>query len=166
LVAVGTEKGAIRLLDTAWRVHFSETVLTFAPQTNAVIDMQFSADDSVLATACGDQMARLVDMRTQKTTALFKNHRSSIKQVLFHPSDESVIATCSRDGNVNLWDIRCSADTRMVTSLTYPDQGIWVEANKIQTSHPAKFYDQPLIKIHRAHQDLHVMPTTSNSKTG
>jgi WD40 repeat protein len=82
--------------------------LSFRVHTNAIIDMIFSDDDAFLATASGDQTARIVDMTTQTTTSILGNHTASLKQVRFQPgaNNHSVIATSSRDGSIQIWDLR------------------------------------------------------------
>ncbi|KAL4911959.1 WD40-repeat-containing domain protein [Aspergillus aurantiobrunneus] len=110
LVAVGDEEGGIRLLDSAKddKVGFSKAYLTFRPHANAIMDLDFSSDDMLLATASGDQSAIVIDMATQKPVYCLSNHVSSLKQVKFQPAaNNKVLATCSRDGNVNIWDLRC-----------------------------------------------------------
>jgi len=71
------------------------------------MDMQFSSDDSYLAAGSGDQTAQIVDVRTQQTLSVLAKHRSSVKQVRFQPGDEKIVATSSRDGVVQIWDLRC-----------------------------------------------------------
>ncbi|KAI9373666.1 WD40-repeat-containing domain protein [Aspergillus egyptiacus] len=110
LVAVGDEEGGIRLLDSAKddKEGFSKAYLTFRPHANAIMDLDFSSDDMLLATASGDQTAIVIDMATQKPVYCLSNHVSSLKQVKFQPAaNNKVLATCSRDGNVNIWDLRC-----------------------------------------------------------
>ncbi|KAL5337762.1 WD40-repeat-containing domain protein [Aspergillus crustosus] len=110
LVAVGDEEGGIRLLDSAKddKDGFSKAYLKFRPHANAIMDMEFSSDDMLLATASGDQTAIVIDMTTQKPVYCLSNHVSSLKQVKFQPAaNNKVLATCSRDGNVNIWDLRC-----------------------------------------------------------
>lgn len=87
---------------------FPQAYLTFRPHGNAIMDLEFSSDDMFLATASGDQTALILDMTTQKPIFCLSNHVSSVKRVQFQPaSNNKVIATCSRDGNVNIWDLRC-----------------------------------------------------------
>lgn len=77
------------------------------------MDMSFSSDDSLLATASGDQTALVIDMQTRKTLMCLSNHSASVKEVHFQPgSNDNVIATCSRDGTVSLWDLRCKGAER------------------------------------------------------
>jgi len=110
LVAVGDEDGGVRLLETNPNStpSFASPFLTFKPHSNAVMDLAFSSDDYLLATASGDQTARIVDMRTQTTISVLAAHRSSLKKVAFQPDSDNVVATSCRDGVVHLWDLRCS----------------------------------------------------------
>lgn len=115
LVAVGDEEGRVRLLESTkdGSPSFGERFLAFRVHTNAIIDMIFSEDDRLLATASGDQTARIVDMNTQTTLTILGNHSASLKQVRFQPgaNNNSIIATSSRDGCVQIWDLRCKPDT-------------------------------------------------------
>ena len=111
LVAVGDEEGFIRLLETRRESppSFQKSYLSFRPHRNAILDMTFSGDDSLLATASGDQTCHILDMSTQRATHHLYGHFSSVKQVKFQPgSNNSVIATSSRDGSIRLWDLRCT----------------------------------------------------------
>lgn len=77
------------------------------------MDLEFSADDKVLATASGDQACHVVDMSTQQPIYSLQKHTSSVKQVQFQPgSCNNVLATCSRDGSINIWDLRCKSYQR------------------------------------------------------
>lgn len=111
LVAIGDEQGGVRLQETLAedKVGFSKTYLSFRPHTNAIMDLEFSQDDKLLATAAGDQTSNIVDMPSQQTIHTLSMHRSTVKQVLFQPgSSNSVLATSSRDGTVQIWDLRCA----------------------------------------------------------
>lgn len=109
LVAIGDEEGAIRLLDSEKGANprFSKAFLSFRPHTNAVLDLCFSPDDLLLATASGDQSSRVIDMPTQQPIFGMAAHTSSVKQVRFQSGHCKVIATSSRDGSVLIWDLRC-----------------------------------------------------------
>lgn len=115
LVAIGDEDGGIRLLETAegGEPGFDTAFLTFKPHNNAIMDLAFSSDDYLLATASGDQTARVVDMRTQTTVSILAGHRSSLKNVTFQPESDDIVATCCRDGIVLLWDLRCKGTVPM-----------------------------------------------------
>lgn len=73
------------------------------------MDLAFSPDDMLLATASGDQTAQIIDMHTQRAVTTLAGHVSSVKQVRFQPGSSSVIATSSRDGSVQIWDLRCKS---------------------------------------------------------
>ncbi|KAL8952032.1 MAG: hypothetical protein Q9222_002019 [Ikaeria aurantiellina] len=119
LMAVGDEEGGIRLLETARfsKPPFHKAYLTFRPHSNAILDLAFSPDDLLLATASGDQSSKIIDMPTQRTTTTLDGHSSSLKQVMFQPGSSNVIALSSRDGNVTLWDLRCSGSEKPVRDL-------------------------------------------------
>jgi WD40 repeat protein len=101
----------VRLLESGrdGRPSFEKTYLSFRVHANAVIDMCFSDDDTRLATASGDSTARVVDMTTQTVIGILGNHSASLKQVRFQPgvNNGNVLATSSRDGSVQIWDLRC-----------------------------------------------------------
>lgn len=107
LVAVGDEEGGIRLIDSAPDSDFKTIHVNFRVHNNALMDLAFSPDDYLLATASGDQTTRLVDMHTQRTVCVLSGHKSSVKQVRFNPREENIITTSSRDGTVQVWDLRC-----------------------------------------------------------
>jgi WD40 repeat protein len=43
-------------------------------------------------------------------------HKSSVKQVRFQPGDDKIVATSSRDGAVQIWDLRCKGGDLTVHS--------------------------------------------------
>ncbi|CAK7211124.1 hypothetical protein SBRCBS47491_001012 [Sporothrix bragantina] len=115
LVAVGDEEGRVRLLDTSLEgsnqgsTGFSDVYLSFAAHGNAVIDLAFSEDDCLLATASGDQTGKVIDMMTQTPISILDHHTASLKQIRFQPGrgEGNVLATSGRDGSVKIWDLRC-----------------------------------------------------------
>jgi len=125
----------------------NKPILKISPHQNAIMDLQFSEDDMTLATCGGDQTARLTDMRTQQVTAVFQLHTSSLKQVRFQPGDNNVIAGCSRDGMVTLWDIRCSGSDQPASTLVVNTS----DGSEQTKSHLTRFYQDPLHLIHKAH---------------
>ncbi|KAK0735485.1 WD40-repeat-containing domain protein [Apiosordaria backusii] len=107
LVAVGDEEGYVRLLDTS--KDFSKIHLSFQAHGNAVIDLAFSGDDKLLATASGDQTGRVIDMEKQTPINILGHHTASLKQIRFQPGrgQDCVLATSGRDGSIQIWDLRC-----------------------------------------------------------
>ena len=119
-MAIGDEEGGIRLLESEkdGKPAFNKTYLTFRPHNNAILDITFSSDDLLMATASGDQTAQIIDMPTQRTTHTLAGHVSSVKQIRFQPeSNSKVIATSSRDGSIQLWDLRCKGIERPVSEI-------------------------------------------------
>ena len=92
--------------------------LSFRPHVNAILDLDFSYNDALLATASGDQTGHVIDMSTQSTIYQMQGHCGSVKQVRFQPSSGgSVLATSSRDGDIQIWDLRCKGYSAPVTDL-------------------------------------------------
>jgi WD40 repeat protein len=113
--------------------------------------MVFSQDDTLLATASGDQSARVVDVTTQTTVAILDDHSASLKQVRFQPgsNSNSVLATSSRDGAVQIWDLRCKGNGR-------PKQ-TWnaaVRNGPITRSTTPPNYSRPIYSIYDAHRQV------------
>lgn len=148
----------MRLLESAkgGKPGFGKVYLSFRPHTNAVIDMTFTEDDSLLATASGDQTARVIDMPTQTTTSVLANHSASVKQVRFQPgsANNSVLATSSRDGSIQVWDLRCKSTEGPVSEIHIPLDLDQPRARVTAT------YGCAIQSIYDAHQ-----PLTNSSKT-
>ena len=118
-MAIGDEDGGIRLLESApgEKPGFPKAILIFEPHENAILDLAFSPDDLLLATASGDQTSQVIDMHTQRVTYSLAGHVSSVKQVRFQPGSSDVIATSSRDGSVQIWDLRCKGSETPIRDI-------------------------------------------------
>ncbi|CAN9331491.1 unnamed protein product [Alternaria alternata] len=114
MLAIGDEDGYIHLQDSEG--DFSTPTVTWKAHTNAIMDLQFSSDDLHLAAGSGDQTASIIDVRTQQTLAVLAKHKSSVKQVRFQPGDDKMVATSSRDGAVQIWDLRCKGNQGQIHS--------------------------------------------------
>ena len=170
-MAVGDEEGGIRLLESAkaGKPNFSRAYLTFRPHANAVLDLAFSSDDMLLATASGDQTSQIIDMPTQRAVYSLSGHVSSVKQIRFQPGGTNkVIATSSRDGSVQIWDLRCKgfdAPVRDVRTLLEPDDtspisthplnGIMTWARSVNT----------IFEAHAGRQAVASVPVVSDKST-
>lgn len=111
------------------------------------MDLEFSSDDMLLATASGDQTTLVIDMITQRPVYCLSNHISSVKRVQFQPGGNQVLATCSRDGNVNIWDLRCKGFERPSLQVCCS-----LESDSEPTQTPSKMtYPKVLNTIYGAH---------------
>lgn len=136
LVAIGDEEGRIRLLDTSPTAKFKKIHLSFHVHNNAIIDLAFSQDDSRIATASGDQTGKVIDMMTQTPISVLSQHTASLKQVRFQPgaSAGNVLATSSRDGSIQIWDLRCHGGPVVDTLPAERDAGLRFSAPRSLTS--------------------------------
>ena len=135
LVAIGDEDGVVRILETSASAarQFPDPLLSFRAHNNALLDLEFSKDDRLLATASGDQSCQIIDMLSQKAIYMLKGHTSSAKQVRFQPgSNDSVIATSSRDGSIQIWDLRCSSRSNPANRVLVSFNGI--EEDQVTTT--------------------------------
>ncbi|KAI4197456.1 MAG: hypothetical protein LQ350_005895 [Teloschistes chrysophthalmus] len=164
LVAIGDENGGIRLLETAAasKPQFAKAYLTFRPHTNAILDLAFSPDDLLLATASGDQSCQIIDMPTQRTLHTLAVHRSSLKQVKFQPGNPSVVVTSSRDGSVRIWDLRCKGSDAPVRNVRVSLDGLEEHGN-IKGSKMT--YPPSVDAIMRAHSARILPPSNSALKS-
>ncbi|TKA28507.1 hypothetical protein B0A54_16503 [Friedmanniomyces endolithicus] len=148
LVALGDEEGSIRLVDTSPESDFTRTHINLRVHRNAVMDLAFSSDDFLLATASGDQTSRIVDMHTQQVLCVLSGHGSSVKQVRFRPNDDNIITTSSRDGTVQIWDLRC-AERGSVQSLRVGQRR---DLNEDGVPEPSIRYARHGLKVGPAHR--------------
>ena len=153
LVAIGDEDGGIRLLESSQdeRPGFSTAYLEFRPHANAILDLAFSPDDLLLATASGDQTTHIIDMPTQRVTTILSGHSSSVKQVCFQPGSSDVIATSSRDGSVQIWDLRCRGLDTPSRAIKVPLEHTSGDASTSQSNHKI-IWGRSVNAIFEAHQ--------------
>lgn len=78
-----------------------------------ITDLAVSNDGKLLATACGDGTARLVDSRSGKTLFVLAGHTAAVWSPDFSP-DGRQLATASSDGTVRLWDVASGAERRVL----------------------------------------------------
>lgn len=154
MLAIGDEDGNIHLQDSEG--DFSNPHLSWKAHSNAIMDVQFSSDDTYLAAGSGDQTAQIVDVRTQQTLAVLAKHKSSVKQVRFQPGDDKIVATSSRDGAVQIWDLRCKGNQGSIHSAWGSDAPYASVVRTLASAHA---------DINLPSSALSAARTPSNSKT-
>ncbi|KAK5109298.1 hypothetical protein LTR62_007172 [Meristemomyces frigidus] len=159
LIAIGDEEGSIRLIDSATTSHFSQAHVNFRVHRNAVMDIAFSSDDYLLASGGGDQTGRIVDMHTQQTICVLTGHNSSVKQIRFQPNDDNVLTTSSRDGTVQIWDLRCAERGSMQGLRLGQRKGI----NEDGRGEPSIRYPRYSLKVGPAHRSNQGTSSKSSS---
>jgi denticleless len=78
---------------------------------NGVFDVQWSPDDTAVATCSGDHTTRITDVATSKTTHILRGHTSTVKTVVWDPQHASLLSTGGRDGGIRVWDLRIAERT-------------------------------------------------------
>ncbi|XP_058880270.1 denticleless protein homolog isoform X2 [Acipenser ruthenus] len=106
MLAVANEEGIIRLYNTESRKNpiFKE----WLAHSNVVFDIAWVPGEPQIVTASGDKTAVLWDVKTIEHLGTFKGHQCSLKSVAFGKQEKAVFCTGGRDGNIMVWDTRCS----------------------------------------------------------
>ncbi|XP_061560604.1 denticleless protein homolog [Phycodurus eques] len=132
VLAVANEEGIVRLYNTEGRGNL--LLKEWLAHENAVFDIAWVPGESQLVTAAGDQMARLWDVKSGELLGSFKGHLCSLKSVAFASEDKAVFCTGARDGNILVWDTRCSKKD----GFYKPMKQIQGAHNKAETNPPSK----------------------------
>ncbi|KAG7508785.1 denticleless protein-like [Solea senegalensis] len=106
ILAAANEEGIVRIYNTESRE--KALLKEWLAHENAVFDIAWVPGEPQLVTAAGDQMARLWDVKSGDMLGSFKGHLCSLKSVAFTPQEKAVFCTGARDGNIMVWDTRCS----------------------------------------------------------
>nr|XP_020484156.1 denticleless protein homolog [Labrus bergylta] len=132
VLAAANEEGIVRIYNTESR----ETPLLkeWLAHENAVFDIAWVPGEPQLVTAAGDQMARLWDVKSGELLGSFKGHLCSLKSVAFIPQEKAVFCTGARDGNIMVWDTRCSKKDGFYRQV----KQISGAHNKAETNPPTK----------------------------
>jgi WD40 repeat protein len=97
-------------------------------------------------------------MPTQRVIYTMAGHVSSLKQTRFQPGSASVIATCSRDGSVQIWDLRCKGFDAPVQKLCSSLDG--ESASRLHTHNDLKYArsTNTIFDAHASRQPLPAVP--------
>ena len=156
LIAIGEEQGGVRIVDPS-QSEFTKVHVHFRPHSNAVMDVAFSSDDYLLATASGDQTARIIDVYTRQTICIMSGHTSTVKQVSFQPGDNNIITTSGRDGSVQIWDMRCGGHGSVASLRTEFARNADNGGNE-----PRVHYAKHCVPMGRFHRSTTPTPMTSD----
>ncbi|XP_022067421.1 denticleless protein homolog isoform X2 [Acanthochromis polyacanthus] len=132
VLAAANEEGIVRIYNTESRD--SPLLKEWLAHENAVFDIAWVPGEPQLVTAAGDQTARLWDVKTGELLGSFKGHLCSLKSVAFAPQEKAVFSTGARDGNIMVWDTRCSKKDGCYRQV----RQISGAHNKAETNPPSK----------------------------
>eukprot|EP00299_Pterocystis_sp_00344_P006829 c1903_g1_i1.p1 GENE.c1903_g1_i1~~c1903_g1_i1.p1 ORF type:complete len:620 (+),score=170.44 c1903_g1_i1:1-1860(+) len=96
-----------------------------------VICVCFSWDGSMLATVSFDKSVRILDAQTGEEIWKFVHHTESVFCVAFPPCPSRLVASCSEDKTIVLWDIHSNQPKKVLSGHTG-----WVYS--VSFSHDAK----------------------------
>ncbi|ORZ14130.1 WD40-repeat-containing domain protein [Absidia repens] len=108
LLAIPDEEGRISIIRTdksndisQGQYHFS-----FYCHQNAIVDVKWSNDDSMLLTSGADGRLRIMDVESHECLGTFVGHRGTLKAANWHPTDPHLLVSAGTDGSFNIWDTR------------------------------------------------------------
>lgn len=123
LFAVTDEEGTLTLLNTRHRRQNNNAtsnnqrmenriVMRASLHRNAIFDHRFALSNSSIVSASGDQTCSVFRLESQQHTARLVFHSGSVKYIAPVNSESQILASCSRDGSVAIWDLRCAGTVR------------------------------------------------------
>lgn len=108
VIAVANEDGHIDLLQKSQL----KSTAHWLGHENAIFDLKTSPDQKTILTASGDTTIKQWDIETKKELTTLKPHHSSVKSISVY--DPHTIASGSRDGTIQVHDIRSKTPTMIV----------------------------------------------------
>ncbi|KIV93448.1 hypothetical protein PV10_04661 [Exophiala mesophila] len=140
LVAVADEDGNVRI-HNAWDevrnkgyVKFPTVIKTWRAHDNAIMDLEISSDDKLIASASGDQTSHIYNIDRGVSVYNLLGHTGSVKRIQFQPgSGNQILASCSRDGTVCMWDLRSPQieGPTLMTKMSRLEREIWSQTKQI-----------------------------------
>lgn len=126
-LAAADEDGVVTILDSRRSLkeqmhaptRASSPVAKFSAHDNAIFDVIWMQNDSLVATASGDATVRVFDVQSSTRKALLKGHSGSAKCIRALPSMPNVLMSTARDGNVRAFDLRVPSVSDRVSREVY-----------------------------------------------
>ena len=87
-----------------WDIESRRTVAELKGHSDEIVDLAFTADGRLLATASRDGTAGVWDVAKRQRQAEIGREKGWVVDVAFFP-DGQTLAYCSVDGAVKLWDV-------------------------------------------------------------
>ncbi|KAI9886429.1 MAG: hypothetical protein M1823_001747 [Watsoniomyces obsoletus] len=125
----GTVFGTVELRRSIARERFSAVFSTLktttyqdpgsrGPSSHSIRSIAWSPTGRYVATGSADRTLRVwnPERPAVKNSTELKGHTGAVERVLFNPTKEAELASCSADGTVRIWDVRsksCRAEVKL-----------------------------------------------------
>ena len=112
---IAASRGAARIWE--YSSTFGGERRTLSGHTTLVRGVEFSPDRTLVATASGDQSARIWNARTGEEVVVFTGHTSDVSSVAFGPNGERAVSG-SFDRTLRVWDTETGEELLKLTGHT------------------------------------------------
>ncbi|WP_353571390.1 TIR domain-containing protein [Candidatus Albibeggiatoa sp. nov. BB20] len=116
MLASASANGEVKL----WSID-GTLLRNFAGSSARTTALSFSHDGQWLASAGGDNIVRLYDMKAGESVKVLEGHTSGLKDVDFSPQniENPIIASSGTDGSIRIWD---STTYRLINTIRLRDK--------------------------------------------
>jgi WD40 repeat protein len=118
-----------------WDLTSGKELVHFQPHRDAVTDLAFSPDGTVLATSSQDNTCKLYDLRRQREVRTLRGQLLALFSVCFSPDGRRLAAGIG-DGRINIWDLETGREVlvlrrranllNFVSALRFHPNGDWL----------------------------------------
>jgi WD40 repeat protein/uncharacterized caspase-like protein len=106
-----------------WNPSTGQQLATIKGHGKGIINVAFSRDAKLIATAGSDNTIKIWDVATQRELTSLTGHTASIESMDFSP-DGKLLASASEDGSTFLWD--ATTGEHLLTLISLDDGGEWM----------------------------------------